>query len=150
MRPRKRSESVLRRRGRASAELATALRRELVRWASALNLPAAVVGDIALAGYEAMANTVLHAYPRGTLGVLELRARLTLQALTVTVVDRGRWRTDAAVRPGQEPGHGLPIIRELPDHTEIAAGEHGTSVSMVWREPGLRRRPRQPHMRLLS
>jgi serine/threonine-protein kinase RsbW len=147
MRHRNGSDSVWRRRGRASAELATVLRRELVRWACALNLPAGLVRDIALAGYEAMANTVLHAYPRGTLGVLEIRARLSRQSLTVTVLDRGRWRDEVTVGPG----HGLPIIRELPDHTEIDAGEHGTEVSMVWRRPSARRRVvRRPNVRPLS
>lgn len=134
----------MRRRGRASAELATALRQELMRWARALQVPADRVYDVGLACYEAMANTVLHAYPRGTLGVLELHARLSRGALTVTVIDRGIWRGEAQVGPG----HGLPLIRELPDHTEISTGEHGTAVSMVWREPGSRRWV--PNTRLLS
>ncbi|GAB3452617.1 ATP-binding protein [Actinophytocola sediminis] len=120
---------MLRRRGRASAERATVLRRELMRWARAVPMRADLARDIGLAAYEAMANTVLHAYPRGTLGMLELRARLSRRTLTVTVADRGRWRRAPAVRPG----HGLPLIRELPDHTEISTGEHGTEVSMTWR-----------------
>lgn len=109
-----------------------------------MHVPADRVHDIGLAGYEAMTNTVLHAYPRGTLGVLELHARLSRQALTVTVIDRGRWREEAPVGPG----HGLPLIRELPDHTEISTGEHGTAVEMVWREPASRERA--PSTGLLS
>lgn len=122
---------VLRRRGRASAERSTALRRELMVWAGAAHVPADLVRDVGLAAYEAMANTVVHAYPRGTVGVLELHVRLSHSALTVTVADRGRWRGERVVRPG----HGLPLIRELPDHTEISTGEHGTAVSMTWRSP---------------
>lgn len=125
---------VLRRRGRASAELATVLRRELMRWVRAAHVPADMVRDIGLAAYEAMANTVLHAYPRGTLGVLELQVRLSRRSLIVTVADRGRWQAPPpVVSPGH--GHGLPLIRELPDHTEIHTGEHGTAVSMTWRRP---------------
>lgn len=121
--------AVLRRRGTASVELATALRQELMGWARAEHVSAELVGDIGLAAYEAMANTVLHAYPRGTHGVLELDVSLSGRALTVTVVDHGQWRGTRVVGPG----HGLPLIRELPDHTEIWTDEYGTAVSMTWR-----------------
>lgn len=118
----------LHRHGVASAELATRLRRELVQWANDLRVPTETVQDVELASYEAMANAVVHAYPPGTTGVVELDARLAADALTVTVTDHGRWRT------GDHPsgGHGLPLIRNLPAHTNIAPGEYGTTVSMRW------------------
>lgn len=122
---------VLRRRGTASVELATALRRELMRWARAEHVPAELVGDIGLAAYEAMANAVLHAYPSGTHGVLELDVSLSGRKLTVTVADHGQWDEGGERVIG--PGHGLPLIRELPDHTEISTDEYGTAVSMTWR-----------------
>jgi serine/threonine-protein kinase RsbW len=118
----------LHRRGVASAELATRLRRELVQWANELRVPTETVQDVELASYEAMANAVVHAYPPGTTGVMELDARLASDALIVTVTDHGRWRTDE--HPSS--GHGLPLIRGLPEQTDIAPGEHGTTVSMRW------------------
>lgn len=114
--------------GVATAELATRLRRELVQWANDLRVPVETVQDVGLASYEAMANAVVHAYPPGAAGVVELDASLARDALTVTVTDHGRWRT------GDHPsgGHGLPLIRSLPEQTNIAPGEHGTTVSMRW------------------
>lgn len=104
----------------------SSLRGELVWWLRALRVPADVARDIALAGYEAMANVVTHAYPRGTSGFLELHARLVRQLVTVTVVDRGR--RDPAVGGGR----GLELVRRLPHRVWIRVGEHGTVVSMSW------------------
>lgn len=118
----------LHRHGVASAELATRLRHELVQWANDLRVPLHTVQDVGLASYEAMANAVVHAYPPGTAGVVELDASLDPDALTVTVTDHGRWRTGEH----SSGGNGLPLIRGLPEQTSIAPGEHGTTVSMRW------------------
>lgn len=119
----------LHRRGVASAEFATRLRRELVQWANSLRVPMETVQDVELASYEAVANAVVHAYPAGTTGVVEVDARLAPDSLTVTVTDHGQWRTD----DHPSSGHGLPLIRRLSGQTNIAPGEHGTTVSMRWR-----------------
>jgi anti-sigma regulatory factor (Ser/Thr protein kinase) len=117
--------------GPASVEEATRLRRQLTNWLRDLGTPADIVDTIGLATYEAMANVVTHAYPPGTAGHLELRARLSQDAITVTVTDRGRWKPARAER---EPSHGrgLLLIRNLADQAEVSSGEHGTTVSLRW------------------
>ena len=79
-----------------------------------------------LACYEAMANTVTHAYPTGTIGPLELHARLVPGWVVVTVADHGRW-PDAP----PESGHGLHLIQQLSD-AEVVRGDYGTTVRMSW------------------
>lgn len=115
--------------GPASPELAARLRRQLIEWARNEGVPADTAYDIGLACYEAMANTVAHAYPRGTVGPLELHARLEGGMVVVTVADRGRWlgEKNATVRSGR----GLDLIRKLSD-AEVRHGAYGTTVRMRW------------------
>jgi serine/threonine-protein kinase RsbW len=113
--------------GPASPEVATRLRRQLVEWARHEGLPADTTYDIGLACYEAMANTVTHAYPRGTVGPLELHARLVPGWVVVTVTDHGRWPD-----PGHGPGFGLELIQRLSDDAEVVRGDYGTTVRMSW------------------
>ncbi|MGH3759286.1 ATP-binding protein [Actinophytocola sp.] len=115
--------------GPASPQLATRLRRQLTEWARDEGLPADTTYDIGLACYEAMANTVTHAYPSGTIGPLELHARLDSGSVEVTVADRGRWQEGAV---GSGGGHGLTLIRRLTAHSEVQRGEYGTTVRMSW------------------
>jgi serine/threonine-protein kinase RsbW len=117
--------------GPASPELATRLRRQLVEWATAEGLPADTTYDIGLASYEAMANTVTHAYPYGTVGPLELHACLEGGSVVVTVRDRGRWPDD------DRPGRGLALINRLADDSAVERGQYGTTIRMCWpRGPG--------------
>jgi serine/threonine-protein kinase RsbW len=115
------------RRGTASAGLATALRHELVGWMCARGVAAEKAQDIGLASYEAMTNIVMHAYPSGTVGVLELDAAISPHSIAVTVADRGRWHNGT---PGD--GYGLTLIHRLSEHAEVVRGEHGTMVLMTW------------------
>lgn len=114
--------------GPASPELATRLRRQLVAWARNKGVPADTTYDIGLASYEAMANTVVHAYPGGTVGPLELHARLADGTVEVTVADRGRWSDDEVPADGR----GLELIRKLSPGALILRGEYGTTVRMCW------------------
>ncbi|MFC4949151.1 ATP-binding protein [Pseudonocardia sp. GCM10023141] len=113
-------------------ELADA-RTRLHAWATAVGLSSDVVADVVLAGYEAMANAVEHAY-QGEGRHVELCATCTGDGFaTVSVRDRGRWRP-----PPADPelrGRGLILIRELADEVEIDQGAAGTSVLMRWRLP---------------
>jgi serine/threonine-protein kinase RsbW len=113
--------------GPASPQLAARLRRQLIEWARNEGIPADTTYDIGLACYEAMANTVTHAYPDGTVGVLELHARLDTGSLVVTVTDRGRWDEE-----GSDGGRGLALIRSLSDEAEVRRGDYGTTVRMTW------------------
>jgi anti-sigma regulatory factor (Ser/Thr protein kinase) len=123
---RPRAAAALHHHGPASAELATRLRHQLIAWARGEGLPADTTYDIGLASYEAMANTVIHAYPHGTVGPLELFARMEGGSVVVTVRDHGRWPEDGA------PGHGLALIRELPADSEVDRGRYGTTIRMSW------------------
>lgn len=112
--------------GPASPELAARLRRQLIEWARNEGIPADTTYDVGLACYEAMANTVTHAYPSGTVGPLELHARLDTGSLVVTVADHGRWEGE------QSPGRGLALIHNLSPDAEVRRGEYGTTVRMCW------------------
>jgi anti-sigma regulatory factor (Ser/Thr protein kinase) len=118
--------------GPASPELAARLRRQLIEWARNEGIPADTTYDIGLACYEAMANTVSHAYPTGTVGPLELHARLDPGALVVTVADRGRWSAEENGTDRDRRGRGLELIRKLTEDTEVLRGEYGTTVRMSW------------------
>ncbi len=124
-----RAAASLRHHGPASPELAARLRRQLVEWARNEGIPADTISDIGLASYEAMANTVVHAYPTGTVGPLELHARLDTGSVVVTVADRGQWPGDE--RAEIRPGRGLDLISKLSD-AEVRHGDYGTTVRMSW------------------
>jgi anti-sigma regulatory factor (Ser/Thr protein kinase) len=106
-------------------------RRRLERWAVAAGLSDTDVGDLVLAGYEAMVNASEHAYtddPRP----IDLLAACTLDgSVMVTVRDHGRWRP-----PPPDPGfrgRGLLLIRKLAHDADIQNGPDGTAVHMRWR-----------------
>lgn len=134
-RPTSRSSTRLRHRGPATAALATRLRRELRDWATRAGIPATTVDDLALSSYEAMANTVLHAYPAGTTGFLELHANLERDNVVVTVADQGRWMPPSdpqSTNNERSGGHGMRLIHDLADHSEVVHDDHGTTVLMTW------------------
>lgn len=112
--------------GPASPELAARLRRQLIEWARNEGVSADTTYDIGLASYEAMANTVTHAYPYGTVGPLELHARMSDEKVEVTVADHGQWPDDGGM------GRGLELIRKLAEYAEVMRDEYGTTVRMSW------------------
>lgn len=83
--------------------------------------------DVALCGCEAMTNVVLHAYPAGTTGFLELHARLERTEIVVTVADHGRWDDQS-----DTSGNGLALIHSMADDSDVVLGAHGTTVWMCW------------------
>ncbi len=125
-RHRSRAAASMHHHGPASAEVATRLRRQLIAWAAGEGVHPDVTYDMGLASYEAMANTVTHAYPRGTVGPLELHAELENGTVVVTVSDHGRWPEEDA------PGNGLALIRELAADSEVDRGRYGTTIRMSW------------------
>jgi serine/threonine-protein kinase RsbW len=124
--------SSLHHHGPASPELAARLRRQLVRWVRSEGVGADTANDIALACYEAMANTITHAYPSGTVGPLELHAWLDHDSVVVTVADRGQWSEPEPRGTDALSGRGLALIRNLADDAEVRPGEYGTTVRMTW------------------
>lgn len=116
--------------GDLSARELAALRRRLDEWATTQALPADTVHAIVLSGYEALANTVEHAYRENQIGPVELSAARRADSVTVAVTDHGRWRP-----PSTEPtvrGRGLILIRGLCQQTDVKKTPTGTTVTMTW------------------
>lgn len=113
----------------------TGLRHALAEWAERAGLPVADREALTLASYEAMANTVEHAYAGQLEGVLDIRAVRdpTQGRVVVTVTDYGQWKpppSDPGIR-----GRGLPLIRGLTPTAAITPSARGTTVSMSWPLP---------------
>ncbi len=84
-------------------ELAPA-RASLTSYMHGLGLPAVQAQDAVLAGYEAMANSVEHAYPPGGAGTFDLHAtRGHDGVVTVTITDHGTWK-DTGTQPHAKRG----------------------------------------------
>ncbi|SFW87398.1 ATP-binding protein [Amycolatopsis australiensis] len=116
------------------------LRRKLIGWLDGLPLDPAILHDITLATYEALANVAAHAYPDGH-GWARLQATRTGDALTVTVTDTGCGIP--ATRPHKaglrtSGGRGLVLIDKVTDQSDIDTGGQGTTVRMTWRPAALR------------
>jgi serine/threonine-protein kinase RsbW len=111
------------------------VRHELVDWAWRTGLSGDDVDGLALAGYEAMANVVTHAYG-DQIGVLDVQATVSpdRNSVTVTVTDYGRWRPPSA-DPGLLHGRGLPLIRQMSHTSDVFPTPHGTTVHMRWSLP---------------
>ncbi|OLF15140.1 ATP-binding protein [Actinophytocola xanthii] len=110
----------------------TSLRHALAEWAERSGLSREDREALVLASYEAMANSVEHAYAGQLQGVLDLRAVRDPQLgrVVVTVTDYGQWK-----QPPRNPGtrgRGLPLIRGLTPTAEITTSEQGTTVAMSW------------------
>jgi serine/threonine-protein kinase RsbW len=104
------------------------LRVRFQEWLRTLDAPAALVDDLTLAVYEALANVVEHAYhPGHPHPVMHLQARLDHEQLLITVTDQGRWR------PPQEPGYrgrGLRMMRSLSTEVHLHRTAQGTTVQL--------------------
>lgn len=111
------------------------LRRRVTRWACGTALSHSTVEDLALATYEAMANVVEHAY-RNSYGDLEVLGMVELDkaSVTITVLDRGSWRT-SPTNPDGVRGRGLVLVHGLADDVDIAVDAGGTTVRMRWDLP---------------
>jgi serine/threonine-protein kinase RsbW len=119
------------RHGSASVELPTTVRLQLADWLRGLGASDDAVFTIGLATYEAMANAVLHAYPPGIAGQVEMHAWVDDGTVTVTVADHGQWK---ALMNERDPlrGRGLPLIRQLAEQAAVVPGDEGTLVRMIW------------------
>lgn len=90
-----------------------------------------ILSDIRLAVTEACTNVVVHAYPDGHEGPLEVRASLGAEELTVVVRDQGRGVVPRADSPGL--GLGLPLIASLAESVNLGRDdEQHTEVRMTF------------------
>jgi serine/threonine-protein kinase RsbW len=125
----------------ADAERLAEMRHALSRWAAGVGMPTERREELVLAAYEAMANSVEHAYAASandTGGEVELHAAQTVDgAVVITVTDHGRWK------PPEESdgirGRGIPLMKALANDTAIVAVDTGTTVTMTWTTPTARR-----------
>jgi anti-sigma regulatory factor (Ser/Thr protein kinase) len=88
-----------------------------------------MLSDLRLAVTEACTNVVVHAYPEGVEGPLEVSATVAGEHLTVVVRDRGNGISPRADSPGL--GLGLPLIASLADTVQLGRDDSGhTEVRM--------------------
>ena len=102
------------------------LRNTLGRWLRAAGASQDELFDVTVSASEAAANAIEHAYGARE-ATFSVRCEHDGRLATVTVLDRGRWRT---TRPAGG-GRGLQIMRALADSVEIDTGEHGTIVTIT-------------------
>ncbi|MBY6348919.1 ATP-binding protein [Rhodococcoides corynebacterioides] len=113
----------------ATAETARHLRSTMSAWLD--TRPIGDLGnDIVLAMYEAVANSVEHAYSATSPGPVSVTAMHADSTLTLTVSDDGAWQepTDRPLR-----GHGLGLLRAVADSVAVDHdGHRGTTVTLTW------------------
>jgi serine/threonine-protein kinase RsbW len=106
------------------------VRRAVQSWAEHAGLPVDLIEQLALAGYEAMANVVEHAYAGVAPGLLSVQVSASPGLVDVLVEDQGKWRVPD-IGTGFR-GRGLLLIKGLADEVTVTATEHGTAVRMHW------------------
>jgi len=116
-------ERTLRVRLAADPQVLSHVRRTLKRWLQAHGALPEEVSALMLAGGEACANAIEHAYAPGS-AYFELEATHADGLVTLTVRDSGRWR---APRGGHR-GRGLKMIEAAVDELDVTTTETGTEV----------------------
>jgi serine/threonine-protein kinase RsbW len=115
----------------ACAENVAIVRHALGALGEALQVSAQTLSDIRLAVSEACTNVVVHAYPDGQEGPMEVLAGLLGDELTVVVRDEGPGITPRPDSPGL--GLGLPLIASLAETVQLGHDEHQrTEVRMTF------------------
>jgi serine/threonine-protein kinase RsbW len=116
--------------GPATGSTATRERREFSAWLAVDLAAGDLFDDLVLAVYEAVANTVDHAYRHAPEpGPVLLIARRLDRAIHVTVADHGKWR-EAANTATPFRGRGLPLIRVLVPDVYLDLGGAGTTMHL--------------------
>ncbi|WP_415975862.1 ATP-binding protein [Rhodococcus sp. 077-4] len=115
----------------ADADRASELRRELGEWLNGVGVGADRAYDVVLATYEAIANSVEHAYRDHTdRGTLDIRVSCAANGrIEVEVTDRGDW---ASHNSDPNRGRGVPLMRALADSAAVTSDQDGTTVHMIW------------------
>jgi anti-sigma regulatory factor (Ser/Thr protein kinase) len=116
----------------ATLDSVAAARSAIRRFSAGLEVD---VEGVVLAVSEAVANVVAHAYVDGAHGLVEVSADASPIELTVTVRDHGRGLAEPGNTSGA--GYGLPIIRRLAQHVELADTSDGVALTMGFRRGGI-------------
>ena len=115
----------------ARAENVAVVRHAIAGLAERIGMDDAAIADLKTVVTEACMNVVVHAYPEGEVGLLELEAVPDGDGLTVAVRDHGR---GISPRPGVDRPSlriGLALIAALSSSFEIRGGvERGTEIRM--------------------
>jgi serine phosphatase RsbU (regulator of sigma subunit)/anti-sigma regulatory factor (Ser/Thr protein kinase) len=111
----------------ARAHALAGLRRRLRRWLTLLGVGEDDREDAILAISEACSNSIEHGYERSE-GLISLTVAHAEDSLQMVVRDRGRWRMRGRTAPGR--GRGLVIMRAVMRTVDVAADEHGTTVTL--------------------
>jgi serine/threonine-protein kinase RsbW len=115
----------------ARAENIAIVRHVLGGLGEAYEVPEEKLADIRLAVTEACANVVVHAYPKGQEGRMEVVTSMEEERLTVLVRDWGRGIRPRPDSPGL--GLGLSLIAALAESVQLGHGsEEHTEVRMTF------------------
>jgi anti-sigma regulatory factor (Ser/Thr protein kinase) len=115
----------------ARAENIAIIRHALGGFGEAFAVSEPKLSDIRLAVTEACANVVVHAYPGGEEGPMEVLASIDEGELTVLVRDRGRGIRPRSDSPGL--GLGLSLIAALAEKVQLGQdGDEHTEVRMTF------------------
>lgn len=107
------------------------VRHALGAFGEAFAMDSQILSDVRLAVTEACTNVVVHAYPDGSQGPMEVFANLTDKELHVIVRDEGKGITPRPDSPGL--GLGLPLIASLAESVNLGRDEHErTEVQMTF------------------
>jgi serine/threonine-protein kinase RsbW len=107
------------------------VRRAVRRFAAGLEVD---VDGVVLAVSEAVTNVVVHAYPDGVTGVVEVAGETSPDELTVTVRDHGCGLAAHA----NGAGFGIEIMRRLAQQLDVADTSEGVVLTMRFRRGGPR------------
>jgi serine/threonine-protein kinase RsbW len=115
----------------ARAENIAIVRHALGGFGEAYEVPEEKLSDIRLAVTEACANVVVHAYPDGQEGRMEVVAKMEEETLTVLVRDWGRGIRPRPDSPGL--GLGLSLIAALAESVQLGHdNQEHTEVRMTF------------------
>jgi serine/threonine-protein kinase RsbW len=115
----------------ARAENIAIVRHAFGALGEAFDVDPQTLSDIRLAVTEACTNVVVHAYPDGREGPLEVLASLYQEQLTVLVRDEGHGITPRPDSPGL--GLGLPLIASLAESVQLGRDDNErTEVRMTF------------------
>jgi stage II sporulation protein AB (anti-sigma F factor) len=125
----------------ATAPFVAVCRTAVAALAAELDFTLPEVEEVRVLVSEAVSNAVLHAYPEGGPGRIDLWARVEGGELAVCVLDRGRGIADLpqARRAGQSGdgerlGLGFAFLEALADRLEVqTAPDRGTAVTWAKR-----------------
>lgn len=118
----------------ARPENLAVIRQALSGYAEAMGFDPDAISDLKTIVTEACMNVVIHAYPEGVSGPLEVTALPHEAGLEIAVRDQGSGFRPRPADP-DDPGLrlGLPLIATLSDQFEIRGGQDGTEVRMILR-----------------